>query len=118
MSSFPIAVKSPEMNESVQFEVDLVAELAESVIDFTSRLFSRTQDKPPVELTEAHKLALARNPETPASMLLDLSNDTNSAVRNELVFNPLVPATVLFKLASDNDQFIRAQARTRISMAA
>lgn len=106
------------MNESVQFEVDLVAELAETVVDFTAKLFSRRQAKRSNALTEADKLALARSPETPAATLLNLSTDANSAVRNELVFNPLVPATVLFKLATDDDQFIRAQARTRISMAA
>lgn len=118
MSSFPIAVKSPDMNDSVQFEVDLVAELAATVVDFTAKLFSRRQGKNHTELTETDKLALARSPETPATTLLNLSTDANSAVRNELVFNPFVPATVLFKLASDDDQFIRAQARTRISMAA
>jgi len=118
MSSFPISVKSPSMNEGPQYEADVLAEIAGSVIDFTAKVVSKFQAKKPEPLSINEKIELARSSQTPASVLLELSYDPESTVRNELVFNQLVPATVLFRLAEDRDAFIRAQARTRLTMAA
>ncbi len=126
--SFPIALQATTNDESNnQIEIDLIAELAGSVIDFTSGLIARLQIKKRNQqmsssngmiLTEDQKILLAHDPRTSADVLSILGNDNSSAVRNELIFNPMTPSAVLIKLASDSDHFVSAQARTKISMAA
>lgn len=121
--SFPIAVQAgPNNNEDFRPEIDLVAELAGSVIDFAGSMLARVKagrkSAAVSPQSEAQRLRIAQNPETPAAVLIQLSADSSSAVRSALVFNPAVPASVLFALASDEDRFVRAQAQARISMAA
>ncbi len=66
-------------------------------------------------LSEVQKLALARDPNAAPAMLVSLSQDVSSAVRNEVALNPSSPAFILRKLALDSDKFIASQARTRLS---
>lgn len=64
--------------------------------------------------SEQQKLALARNPKTAPAILVELSRDVNSAVRNEVALNLSAPDFILRKLAADTDTFIASQARTRL----
>lgn len=118
MNCFPIAVQSSHTQDRLQTQPSLLGELAGNVLDFATEFLSRLRLDQADTQTETQKLALARNQETPAAVLLALSDDASSAIRNELIFNPAVPASVLFKLAGDSDRFIAAQAQSRISRAA
>lgn len=69
-------------------------------------------------LLEQQKLALARNPKTAPAILVELSRDVNSAVRNEVALNLSAPDFLLRKLAADSDTFIASQARTRLLLPA
>ena len=122
MNCFPIALQAASTEEDFQTEIDLFAELAGSVLSFAEKVASTIATKHEAVMTaplnEAQKVRLAQDPETPTSLLTELSSDKSSAVRNQLIFNPSTPSSVLSKLANDKDQFVRAQARMRATMAA
>ena len=120
--SFPIALQAGNTTEDFRPEVDLVAELAGSVLDFAGGMLSRVRrakNATQIHTTsEAQRLRIAQNPETTAAVLIQLSADSSSAVRSALIFNPALPHAALVTLSHDADRFVSAQARTRISMAA
>ncbi|MBX9689966.1 MAG: hypothetical protein K2X27_24865 [Candidatus Obscuribacterales bacterium] len=116
MNGLPIAMQANQDNEA-SYELALLVEIAESVLDFGSGMLARFK-KNQAKLSEKQKLLLAQNPLTAAEILLQLSSDQSSEVRNAVLQNPASPSQVIKKLAADKDAFIRAEARMMISLAA
>lgn len=127
-SCFPVSMQAGYTNNEPnnRFELDLVTEVANTIVDFASRLKRKTAriaTRPVAtitldQLTEQQRINLAANPNTDAAALAQLSRDANAFVRTEVIFNPATPAATLQELAFDADRFVAAQARERLSVAA
>lgn len=126
MNCLPIALQAGPIEENLQVELDLIGELAGSVIDFAARLknsFSHRASSQQgtthkIEQSETERFRIAQNPDSSASVLRKLSHDPSAAVRSQVIFNPSLDVEDLKRLAHDSDAFIRSQARTQLLMAA
>ncbi|MBX9722876.1 MAG: hypothetical protein K2X81_15855 [Candidatus Obscuribacterales bacterium] len=124
--SFPISIQAGHSDDFKGKDGDLIGELADTVIDFTSALLAKLKmpaqnqtSKGNVQLASVQqRLLLAQNTETSTQILDNLSSDNSSEVRIAVVFNSSTPVSVLIKLAHDTDRFVSAQAKTQLSMAA
>lgn len=56
------------------------------------------------------RVSVARNPNTPLEVLIELAKDSHWAVRVSVACNPNTPAEVLAKLAKDSDFDVRRHA--------
>lgn len=119
MNCFPIAIQAP--HEDVAFpELDLLAELADSVSELAGKLKAALSNKFSTKesATVSMRLQMAQNPQTSAALLRTLSRDASSTVRSQVIFNPSLDEDDLKRLANDSDSFVRSQARAQLSMAA
>lgn len=133
-SCFPVSMQAGNSlndDRTSNFQIDLLTEVANTIIDLTRRVRSRPQApqapsgasevasvSPLSDSDDRMKLAFAANPRTSILRLTELSSHPNAAVRTEVVFNPSTPPSLLFELANDQDRFVAAQARARLTMAA
>lgn len=140
IACFPLSIQSESSRSDVGYygnssvELELVGDLfagvsglagklaklfdgsnKEKVVAGYNKAHSQSYDKPSKPLSEKEKLVLARNPKSAPAILVTLSQDASSAVRNEVALNPSSPEFILRKLAADNDKFIASQAKTRLS---
>lgn len=139
IACFPLSIQSQNSSDygtygSSSVEFELVGDLFAGVSSVAGKLAnafhssvkakaaakaktldSQSVDKASKLLSEQEKLVLARDPKAAPAILVSLSQDASSAVRNEVALNPSSPAFILRKLALDSDKFIASQARTRLS---
>lgn len=119
VTCYPLVLRASSADYGNDDIVDLalLAELASEAAGFFAR-FTRSA-KPARQsaapMSEQARVALARSPGTPATVLEQLSFDASSLVRSELIFNPSVSVAILTKLASDADRFVSGQARARLA---
>lgn len=119
MNCFPIAIQAPH-EDALQMEMDPIAEVADSVIDFAGKMkvaltkrFSRT-----IQPAVSKRLWMAQNSQASSMLLSALSRDESATVRSQVIFNPSLAKADLKRLANDPDNFVRSQARAQLAMAA
>lgn len=120
---FPVsvqAVPSPDYSASPGgFEIDLVAEFTNTIVDLAGRMKRSSNSKRQLPAARVgrlpQKIAAASNPLTEPSILMVLARDSDALVRAEVIFNTSTPVEVLQELATDGNRFIAGQARAMLA---
>ncbi len=101
------------------FEIDLVTEFANTIVDLAGRMKQRSENKSHLPAVQTRrlpgKIAAASNPLTEKSILMVLARDPDALVRAEVIFNTATPVEVLKELATDGDRFVAGQARAMLA---